>query len=356
MAIVDQQGRLFGRFNVVDAVVAVFVLGLIPLLYGAAVLFRVPPPTLTAIVPASMQAGPGGRVTIKGENLRPYMRVSFGTTQGINFLFKSITEAEVDLNQMPPGVYDVVLYDVAQEQSRLANAFTILPSALPPTRLTLVGMFGNLDAERAKLLKPGDVISGVGTIRAVGEPMQAQVRINSNGLMVQLPVDKAVMLPGEVEGSCEMPLQAGVPYCLANGTSLQPTVVLMGQHPLGGKLPFQIDQLRGPGPLQPIEVVARLTAPPALIGTVRKGDVDQGQYGNPLSAGATIIAVGASRPFGEALIQANVTLRLLVQHGLDGWVYQSLPLRIGGDLLLRTGRYQVIGTVLTITQEWNSRP
>src|SRR5215218_10431037 len=141
MAMVDQQGRLFGRFNLVDAVVAVFVLGLIPLLYGAAVLFRTPPPKLTSIEPSSLASGGGQRVTIHGENLRPYMRVSFGNNQGRSFLFKSINEAQIELNDMSPGVYDVVLYDVAQEQSRLAQAFTVLASALPPTKVIMVGVF-----------------------------------------------------------------------------------------------------------------------------------------------------------------------------------------------------------------------
>ena len=352
MAIVDEQGRLFGRFNVVDAVVTVFVLGLIPLLYGAAVLFRVPPPTLTGVVPNAVQAGPGGRVTIQGENLRPYMRVSFGTNQAKNFLFKSITEADVELNDMPPGVYDVVLYDVAQEQSRLAKAFTILPAALPPTRVMLVGVFGNLDAQRAKQVKPGDVVTGVGTIREIGQPMPSQLRINSSGLIVEIPVENAVMLPAVVESLCEMRPQTGVPYCVANDSSLQPTVVLMGQHAVG-KLPFQIDQLRGPGALETVEIVARIIAPASVISSIRPGDADRGTYPNPLAADATVLSV-RSRPFNNDLVQADVTLRLKAERGSNGWVYASLPLRAGADFALRTARYQVNGPVISLQPEWTS--
>src|SRR4051812_4407192 len=155
MAVVDDRGRLFGRVNLVDAVVGVFALGLIPLLYGAAALFWTPLPTLTSVDPPALMAGPGQRVTIRGENLRPYMRVSFGTYQGVNFLFKSTTTAEVDLNDMPPGDYDVVLYDVAQEQARLTNGFKVLPPPVPATTMTLVGVFGNLDMARAKQLTAG---------------------------------------------------------------------------------------------------------------------------------------------------------------------------------------------------------
>jgi hypothetical protein len=352
MAIVDEQGRLFGRFNVVDAVVAVFVLGLIPLLYGAAVLFRAPPPALTAVVPSAMAGGPNARVTIKGENLRPYMRISFGNNQGRNFLFKSITEAEVELAEMPPGVYDVVLYDVAQEQSRLPKAFTILPPPLPPTRVMLVGVFGNLDAERAKLLKPGDVVAGIGTIREVGAPLPAQLRVNANGLIVQIPAERAVMLPAVVESVCEIRPQTGLPYCVANDSSLQPTVVVFGEHS-SGKLPFQIDQLRGPRPLEAVEIVARFTAPASVIRTIRAGDVDRGPYPNPLAADATVLAV-SSRAFSGDLLQADVTLRLKAERGPDGWIFASLPLRGGADFALRTARYQVNGPVVSVQPEWSS--
>ena len=204
MALVDDRGRLFGRFNLVDAVVAVFVVGLIPLLYGAAALFWAPLPVLSAIEPATIARQPGMRIRIKGEHLRPYLRVSFGDTQGVDFLFRSTREAEVNLNDMPPGTYDVILYDSAQERGRLKNALTITPAPIPPTRMTIVGMFGNLDAERAKQLTAGTAIDGVGTIRRVGQPIPAAVRVNANGLLVQIPIERAVMLPAEVEAGCEV--------------------------------------------------------------------------------------------------------------------------------------------------------
>jgi hypothetical protein len=350
MAIVDEHGRLFGRLNVVDAVVAVFVLGLIPLLYGAAILFQTPPPKVTAVVPAAVAAGTGQRVTIRGEHLRPYMRVSFGTTQAKNFLFKSEHEAEVELNDMTPGVYDVVLYDVSQEQSRLPKAFTLLPSPLPPTTITLVGVFGNLDAERARQLTPGTTVAGVGIIRAVGEPMPARVRVNANGLVVEIPVERALMLPAEVEAGCHMLPKDGVPYCQQAGVSLHPTLLLMGEHEVG-RLPFQIDQLRGPAPPEPIEVVARFTAAKSVIAAIRVGDVDAGGYMNPLAAGATVTGI-TIKPFNEDLVVADVTLKVRAERGSAGWVYSSVPIRAGGEMPFFNARYQLSGLVLRITPEW----
>ena len=40
MSVIDEQGRLFGRVNLIDAFVVLFVLGLIPMAYGTALLFQ----------------------------------------------------------------------------------------------------------------------------------------------------------------------------------------------------------------------------------------------------------------------------------------------------------------------------
>ena len=79
MALVDEQGRLFGRVNLLDAIMAVVIVGLVPLAYSAYLLFRTPEPRLTAVEPSSLILGPNLRVSVKGENFRPYMRVSFNS-------------------------------------------------------------------------------------------------------------------------------------------------------------------------------------------------------------------------------------------------------------------------------------
>ena len=55
------------------------------------------------------------------------MRVSFNTVQGRTFMIGSTETADVDLPDLEPGTYDVVLYDYAQEVDRLPKALTILP-------------------------------------------------------------------------------------------------------------------------------------------------------------------------------------------------------------------------------------
>src|SRR5829696_6728421 len=114
MTLVDERGRLLGRWNVVDALIGIVLLGLIPLLYGGYLLFRPQAASLVSIEPARMQAGSEIDLTVHGNNLRPYMRVSFDNYQGRSFLFSDTTKAVVGVHDLPPGIYDVILYDNAQ--------------------------------------------------------------------------------------------------------------------------------------------------------------------------------------------------------------------------------------------------
>src|SRR5438105_2226083 len=111
MAIVDERGRIAGRANAVDVGIALVILVLIPVTYGAYLLFRTPTPKLMSVAPDRMYQGPNLRLEVLGQNLRPFMRVAFNTIQGRTFMIGSTKYAQVDLPDLPPGVYDVQLYD-----------------------------------------------------------------------------------------------------------------------------------------------------------------------------------------------------------------------------------------------------
>ena len=211
MTIFDERGRLFGRFNVFDAMVAVLVLWLIPVAYGAYVLFRQPLPTLTSVEPSVITYGPGMRVRVRGTHFAPYLRVSIGRYQGRTFKFNDTTDADVDLFDTPPGVYDVILYDNAQERARIPNGLTIAPSALPEARLIAVGTIGNLTAAEAATLKPGAIIPGIGVIEQVGalQPQLQRVFVRPNS--VEVPIAGASMLPAVIRVSCFIRSAQGQP-------------------------------------------------------------------------------------------------------------------------------------------------
>jgi hypothetical protein len=163
MAIVDDRGRIAGRINLIDAVVVFVLFLMIPLAYGAYLLFRTPQATLLAVAPAQLYQGDNLRVRIEGRDLRPFMRVSFNDVQGRTFLIGSTTSAQVDLPDVPPGTYDVVLYDYQRELDRLPRALTILPLAPAATvELEVEGAFMGVDAETTAELKPGQQFFSTG--------------------------------------------------------------------------------------------------------------------------------------------------------------------------------------------------
>jgi hypothetical protein len=354
MPIVDDQGRLFGRLNLVDAVVGLIALALIPLAYGAYVLFRTPAPRLLAIEPATMVTGPDLRVHIRGENLRPYMRVSFNDIQGNSFLFRNMGEALVELNPMPAGVYDVVLYDNAQERSRLVKAFTLEPPPLPVSQVMLVGTLGNLSADRAAAIKAGMTVDGIGEIVQVSEALPEVTRVFA-GPILEIPIANAVLLPVVMRAACKVQAPEGVPQCAIGNVVLRHTSMVAVTTPIG-QLPFQVDQIRGVQPLEPVQVTVQIGGQAEVVALVRKGDADYGQYLNPLAAGAVVDAVGPRVAVGPGLDRVDVTVTARAQRGSSSWTYAAAPLRAGGPFLLRTPRYELQGTVLRISPDWSAAP
>jgi hypothetical protein len=343
MALVDERGRLFGRLNLFDALVIVLVLGLIPLSYAAYVLFRPPLPTLTRVEPAALFDQPNLRVTVHGENFRPYMRVSFNAIQGQTFLFKDTTEAEVDLNGAPPGVYDVVLYDFSQERARLPKALTIHPSPLPDAAMIVVGTLGNIKPELAGQLAAGVKLPEIGEIVAVGT-LQPQVsRVFARAAEVEVPVPNAQQLPVIIRMACYVRTAQGAPECAGGGVALQPTAMLFINTPIG-RLPMQIDQVRGTQPLVPVTVTVRFSDSAGVLALMRAGDVDGGEFRNPLGLNARIVSVsgaGAAR---------DVQIALDAQAGTAGWLFRNAPLRAGAPFTFRTETYQVSGTVIAVNK------
>jgi hypothetical protein len=353
MPIVDSRGRLFGRLNLVDAVVLLLLLGFVPLAYGAYLLFRTPLPRLVAVEPSTLVNGPNLRVAVKGENLRPYMRVSFGNVQGNSFIFRNTSEALVDLNAMPPGVYDVVLYDNAQERARLPNAFTLNPTPLPVSQVIAVGTIGNLTAEKAQQIKSGMTIAGVGEIVAVSSPLPEATRVFA-GPVLEIPIDKAVRVPVALLVGCMVRAPQGVPHCAVGDAPLQPLTMLVLNTPIGA-LPFQIDQLRSALALEEVEIVVQIVGRRELLAQIGPGDTDHGQYVNPLAAGAVVKAVSIPETIGGDTQRVDVSLRAQAQRTTMGWTYAAAPLRVGSNYFLRTPEYELQGTVVRIAPEWTPR-
>ncbi len=343
MPVVDDHGRIFGRYNLLDLALAIVLLGLIPLGYGAYALFKVPAPRLTAVEPAVLQLDRNMRVTVRGENLRPYMRISFDENQTRNFLFQDPTKAEVTFADIPPGQYDVVLYDFAQERDRLPKAITIAPPLLPVTSVHAAGFLTGVKASHVASFKVGTDFPGAAKILAVGPPAEDLARVVTGDHSVEIPVDKTVRIPVLLQVFCSVEQNsAGLGECRSTpGPAVGPGVYITLPS-YEGRLPFLVTDVQPPIPPTVIDVRVAVTptAPGALI--AKAGDLDVGVSQNEFAAGATIVSAPTA-------VNGTLTLRIPAFPSLNGWQYAGQLLRVGGGLAFYNPRYVMNGTITSVS-------
>lgn len=357
MPFIDGRGRIFGRFNLFDLAVAFVVLGLIPLGYGAYILFRTPPPSLASIDPPVVVLDKDMRFRILGTNLRPYMRVSLDNNQTRQFLFKDATTAEIVFQDIPPGQYDVVLYDFAQEQSRLPKALTIAPPVLPITAVHVAGFLTGVTERIRAVLKPGLSYPGVAEIIAIGASSTDLARITAGPRTIEIPIEKTVKIPALLRIPCTVqPNSAGVGECRAGsangpgvylGPSIGPGVYLMFPV-LDVNVPFLVTQVRPP--IQPTTIDVEIKVPPSEDAgeLARAGDSDVGSGENEFAAGAVV----------KQALHGDRRLVFTVPAfpTLTGWDYAGQTLRIGSGFFFVSPRYQLTGTVTMLPQPPKARP
>ena len=249
------------RFNLVDAVVALVILGAIPLAYGSYVLFRAQPPTLASVSPVRLSEGHAERIEIEGTNLRPFLRVSFNATPAKSFLIGSTKYALVDVPDLKPGVYDVVLYDHAQEVARLPKALTVAPKEAPEANVELevTGAFTPAAGAAPVAHKVGDKFPPTGNpiadVVAIGDPTKGDLRLRVGDDTIKVPLIAPVQ-SATLRVKCYTARRSdGTVQCLvpggpgpgdnAEGTVVAPDALLMLPSP-SGPVAFQIASVRAP--------------------------------------------------------------------------------------------------------------
>jgi hypothetical protein len=348
MALVDDRGRAFGRFNPVDVFVFALVVVMIPVAYGAYVLFRTPPAKLSAVEPKQLTMGPNLRVRVDGTNLRPFMRVSFDTAQGRTFMIGSTTTAQVDLPDLDPGTYDVVLYDYAQEVDRLPKALTILPRVTAPTATVSVdGRFVRLNQAQVDALKTNAVFKQgtrtTGTVLAVGSPLPGalQLRTGETGIAISFP--GTFDLPAALELECFVETNSdGSVRCTAYGPAYAAAIVadaLVSLPVAGAAVSFQVNAVNPAGKPSFVRVRVRTTVTPEIGAHLRTNDTDATTPEYPDAWIGRVESVGG----------AEIVIRLPAQRLVNGWRYRNQWLKVGGPIKFETAAVVVNGTVADLT-------
>lgn len=249
MPLIDDRGRVFGRFNMVDALALLLLAAAIPGGYVAHLMFRAPRAQLIQVVPAVINQGVNQQVEVTGRNFRPYMRVSFGGVQGASFLYYGATQAFVPLPALEPGTYDVVLYDYMREVGRLPQALTVTGPAKPATvQVTVMGAFTGQPLGQPSRLAVGQTLYGAGGLVAltteVGAPRPSVARVRvSEVLTVPVTMDEWNEVPATLTLTCPTELAAdGILRCATGGIVLAPDVNIMLRGP-DNQLPFRVDRI-----------------------------------------------------------------------------------------------------------------
>jgi len=252
MTLLDDRGRVAGRFNVVDVAAVVVLLLLMPFALALYLLFRTPTPTLVTVVPKTLLPGPNQRLEVDGTNFRPFMRVTFNTIPANSFLLGSTKYAIVDVPELKPGVYDVVLYDYMQEIARLPKALTVAPTSTD-VELDVTGTFKSPPDGATPNFKVGDkfppAAPHVAEIVALGPlvPGELGLRVGDGTVVVPL---RQQDLSATLRIRCSsIRIADGAPRCMFPGpdqpVTVAPAVVLTLPTSQGPVL-FQIATAQAP--------------------------------------------------------------------------------------------------------------
>ena len=364
MAVIHDRPATARRLNLVDAAVILVLAILIPLAYLAYLLFRPPPPRLVAVTPTSIVQGISGRLLIHGQNLRPFMRISLNDVQAKNFAITSVTGAEADLpTTLAPGTYDAVLYDYAQEVSRLPRAVTVVPAAPTPSLTLLVGgAFVGLERAGVERLKPGLKLpqgdtpdKGVAEVVSVGAPTTAAVRIRVGDSFVATPVADRLLVPATVRVICYTePLGDGTLRCIVpNAPQPVPLVpdAFLTFRTAEQWYSFQISDVRGASRPPMATVRGRFVVAREIARRMKAGDVDTTVTGYEPDIAPRIVSFELPpAPSGGAVSDAPVSLvvtfKLPLQPLAHGWAYRGRPLKSGVGLTFETDEYTISGVVI----------
>jgi hypothetical protein len=348
MAIVDDRGRMFGRFNPVDVFVFALVAVMIPIAYAAYALFRTPPAKLRSVEPKQFTMGSNNRVRVNGTNLRPFMRVSFNTVQGRTFMIGSTETAEIDVPDLEPGTYDVVLYDYAQEIDRLPKALTILPKAgAPSVTLSVDGAFVGLNQAQIDAIRPGLKLTQgdrvVGTVLAVGAKRPGAMRMRTGGTVIGVDLPGSFDLPAVLDLECSLESSSDGSFrCTAYGPSHNALVEAESvlSVPIAGTgLNFQVNDVHPVGQPSFVRVRVRAAMAPDITARLRVGDSDTSV---PDYVGAWVGRV-------ESVNGADVVLRLPAQQLEGGWKYRNQWLKLGASVKFESSTAIVTGTIAELT-------
>lgn len=342
MSVIDQHGRLFGRVNIIDALVVLFVLGLIPLAYGTALLFQPARPRIDSVTRVDItneerRIIAGGsllaaKLKIKGTGFNPMLRASVGGAPALAFVFENPNSADVLVGPTPPGAHDLVLMDGVQEAARSVGAVVI---DNPSTRtLRAEGWLTNLTPATAGEYRIGTAFA-THSVVVLGPVRPARSRIRMGDLNADIPIDGRVERAAVLELHCDpqgADFRTGQEPCTIGGQPVAgvPPVTVV----LPGNIGFSIAELFPPAAPRRARILIRLGSG-FEGGLATVGDRDA-----LLDSRAGVVA---------AVRGQEITIDAGLDESREGWRYRGRPVTPGAPFTLATDRYEIRGEVQSVT-------
>ena len=345
MSVVDSQGRLFGRINLIDAAVLVLLVLLLPLAYAASLMFqparaRIDSVGRVDITNAERRIVAGGsllsaKLKVRGTGFNPMLRAYIDDSPALAFVFENPNSADVLVGPLGPGPHDLILYDGVQEVARAKGAVTVDQQTSRAIRAA--GWLTSLAPSESAELKVGLKFPPGGLsheIMALGPERPASSRIRFGQGDADYPV------AGRVERQAVVVLQCdprgdefwyGQEPCTVGGQGVLGTPpVIVALPGASGTFRFAVDELFPTTPPRVARIQVRVNGGPEA-GLVKAGDRDA-----LLDQRAAVVASASGR---------LLTIDLGLDESREGWRYRGRLVRPGASFVLATDRYEITGQV-----------
>ncbi len=353
MRIVDDEGRVFGRVNLVDALCGLFVLALVPIAYASMLLFRTPKPHLRSAERAEINREDRRiangleiqqKLKLHGDHFTPVLRAFIDDTPAIGFAFEDPSSADVIVGTIPMGTHDLILFDGVQEVARLPRAVTRAPK--PGAHARVVGALIQLDRATAdgleqiqRFLVNGELVAEFLALGAV-EPDRHPIKVPSGA--IEAPVAGSWSRSVAMRVVCEPDPNESL--CRVGNATLGDTALKVMDVPGAPRqlLRVLIADIVPDEPSHPATVRVRVQADRSVLDRIRSGDREA--RGEPVDDRAASVAAVERRGTGEV----DLVLRVGLDRARDGWHYKTQLVNPGAPFSFVTDRYGVSGQVVSL--------
>lgn len=350
--LLDAEGRLFGRANIVDVLSVTFLIALVPAAYASLLLLRPARPRIDSVTRAEpnredrrIANGVIIRMKLKvhGDHLTPNLRAYLDDVEAIGFTFETPQSADVIVGDVPLGTHDLILFDGVQEVARAARAVVIAPA--PTAFVRIAGAFVHLDRSTADALHQQQRFEVDGQtaaeVLALGPTEADRQPIDLGARKLETPVAAAWRRAVVLRVYCEP--DPDTARCRIGGRLLgDPTTTMIDVPGTATPLKLRIGDVAPDA--APFSAVARIrvAAPGEARGRIRTGDKDiRGESIDERTA--SIVEVSSS---SSAALE--IAVRLGVDRTREGWRYKGVLLAPGEPFTFAGLTYAVSGVVLNV--------